>query len=41
EAVAAARGGADPADWPCAGAHGTAETVWFLDEAAASQLPAD
>lgn len=41
EAVAAAHGGADPADWPCAGAHGTAETVWFLDEAAASHLPAD
>ncbi len=40
EAVAAAHGGADPADWPCAGAHGTAETVWFLDDAAASHLPA-
>ena len=40
EAVAAAHAGADPTDWPCAGAHGTAETVWFLDDAAASHLPA-
>ncbi|MBD0021287.1 MULTISPECIES: 6-phosphogluconolactonase [Gordonia] len=40
EAVAAARDGADAADWPCAGAHGTAETVWFLDTAAASHLTA-
>ncbi|MFT4126366.1 MAG: 6-phosphogluconolactonase [Gordonia sp. (in: high G+C Gram-positive bacteria)] len=38
EAVAAAHAGADPADWPCAGAHGTVETVWFVDEAAASKL---
>lgn len=38
EAVAAAHAGASAADWPCAGAHGTAETVWFLDQAAASQL---
>jgi 6-phosphogluconolactonase len=39
EAVAAGVGGASPLDWPCAGAHGTVETVWFLDRAAASQLP--
>ena len=38
EAVAAAHNGADPADWPCAGAHGTEETIWFLDEDAASRL---
>lgn len=38
EAVAAAQAGADPAQWPCAGAHGTEETVWFLDRAAASRL---
>lgn len=38
EAVAAAHGGADAADWPCAGAHGTAETIWFLDQGAASNL---
>ncbi|MEP9392544.1 6-phosphogluconolactonase [Gordonia sp. VNQ95] len=39
QAVAAAHAGADPADWPCAGAHGTEETVWFLDHAAAADLP--
>ncbi|MGC4932389.1 6-phosphogluconolactonase [Gordonia sp. DT30] len=39
EAVAAAHAGADPSDWPCAGAHGTAETIWFLDRAAAASLP--
>ncbi|GAA1480725.1 6-phosphogluconolactonase [Gordonia sinesedis] len=38
EAVAQAHAGADPADWPAAGAHGTAETVWFLDREAASRL---
>ncbi|MCK8612365.1 6-phosphogluconolactonase [Gordonia sp. C13] len=38
EAVAAAHNGADPADWPCAGAHGTDETIWFLDEDAAKNL---
>ncbi|WP_040003947.1 6-phosphogluconolactonase [Gordonia alkanivorans] len=38
EAVVAAHNGADPADWPCAGAHGTEETIWFLDEDAASRL---
>lgn len=38
EAVAAAQAGADPAQWPCSGAHGTEETVWFLDRAAASRL---
>lgn len=38
EAVAAAHRGADRADWPCAGAHGTERTVWFLDPTAASSL---
>ncbi|MGV9858426.1 6-phosphogluconolactonase [Gordonia sp. NPDC003425] len=38
-AVAAAHAGADPADWPCAGAHGSAQTIWFLDDDAASKLP--
>lgn len=38
EAVAAAHRGADRADWPCAGAHGTERTVWFLDPAAAADL---
>jgi 6-phosphogluconolactonase len=38
EAVAAALGGADPDDWPAAGAVGREATVWFLDEAAASRL---
>jgi 6-phosphogluconolactonase len=38
EAVAAAVGGADPDDWPAAGAVGREATVWFLDEGAASQL---
>lgn len=38
EAVAAGVGGADPLDWPCAGAHGTDATVWFVDPDAASQL---
>ncbi|GAA4382759.1 6-phosphogluconolactonase [Tsukamurella soli] len=40
EAVAAGVGGADPDDWPCAGARGADETVWYIDEAAASKLPA-
>ena len=39
EAVAAGVGGADPMDWPCAGAHGTDETVWFVDRSAAGNLP--
>ncbi|NDK90595.1 6-phosphogluconolactonase [Gordonia desulfuricans] len=39
QAVAAAHAGAAAADWPCAGAHGTTETVWFLDRSAASDLP--
>ncbi|MFT4088523.1 MAG: 6-phosphogluconolactonase [Gordonia sp. (in: high G+C Gram-positive bacteria)] len=39
EAVAAAHAGASRDDWPCAGAHGTEATVWFLDTAAASRLP--
>ncbi len=38
DAVAAAAAGAARADWPCAGAHGTERTVWFLDTAAASLL---
>ncbi len=39
EAVAAAIGGADPVSVPAAGAVGREQTVWLLDEAAASQLP--
>ncbi|KXO91375.1 6-phosphogluconolactonase [Tsukamurella pseudospumae] len=38
EAVAAGVGGASPEDWPCAGAHGSEQTVWYLDGAAASRL---
>ncbi|WP_066903721.1 6-phosphogluconolactonase [Millisia brevis] len=38
EAVAEAIGGADPDDWPSAGAHGTEATVWFVDEKAAANL---
>ena len=38
DAVAAAVGGADPDDWPAAGAVGREATVWLLDEAAASKL---
>ncbi|MBY4205541.1 6-phosphogluconolactonase [Rhodococcus fascians] len=38
EAVAAAVGGAASDDWPSAGAIGAESTVWFVDEAAASQL---
>lgn len=38
EAVAAAVGGADPVSVPAAGAVGWEQTVWLLDEAAASQL---
>ena len=37
-AVAAAPGGASALDAPAAGATGMAETIWFLDRAAASQL---
>lgn len=40
DAVAAAIGGADPVDLPAAGAVGTEQTVWLLDEEAASKLPA-
>jgi 6-phosphogluconolactonase len=40
EAVSRALGGADIETTPAAGAHGTTETVWLLDEAAASQVPA-
>ncbi|QKT07413.1 6-phosphogluconolactonase [Gordonia sp. X0973] len=38
QAVAAGVRGADPADWPCAGAHGLLDTTWFLDRTAASDL---
>ncbi|GAB18192.1 6-phosphogluconolactonase [Gordonia effusa NBRC 100432] len=38
DAVAAGINGAAAADWPCAGAHGTEQTVWFLDEDAASKV---
>jgi 6-phosphogluconolactonase len=38
DAVAAAIGGADPADVPAAGAIGKQETVWLLDATAASGL---
>jgi len=39
DAVAAAIGGADPADVPAAGAIGRDITLWLLDEAAAAGLP--
>ena len=39
EAVAAGVSGADPDDWPAAGAIGIEKTVWLLDSAAASKLP--
>jgi 6-phosphogluconolactonase len=39
DAVAAALGGADADDIPAAGAVGSEETVWLLDNAAASKLP--
>ena len=39
DAVAAAVGGADPDDWPAAGATGLEKTIWLLDSAAASRLP--
>ena len=38
EAVAQGYGGANPDDWPCAGARGSEATVWFVDKAAASRL---
>ena len=38
EAVAAAVGGADPDDWPAAGARGSEKTIWLLDSAAAGRL---
>ena len=38
EAVARAVAGAAPSDWPVAGAVGRESTVFFLDEASASQL---
>lgn len=39
DAVAAAVGGADPDDWPAAGAVGAEQTIWLVDSAAASKLP--
>jgi 6-phosphogluconolactonase len=38
DAVAAAVGGANPVDWPAAGAVGREATVWLLDEDAAARL---
>ncbi len=38
DAVAAGVGGAQPVDWPVAGAVGREATVWLLDEAAAAKL---
>lgn len=38
QAVAAGVGDADPDDWPCAGAHGIDDTVWYIDKAAAAEL---
>ena len=40
EAIAAAVNGAKPQDYPAAGARGIESTVFLLDEAAASKLPA-
>ena len=40
-AVALALGGAGPVQVPAAGAHGRRRTLWLLDRAAASQLPAN
>ena len=40
EAVAGAVGGADPVSIPAAGAIGREHTIWFLDNGAASELPA-
>ena len=40
EAVALALAGADAADLPAAGVHGTRATRWLLDAPAASRLPA-
>ena len=39
EATAAALGGAEPEQWPAAGARGTVSARWFLDESAASDIP--
>jgi 6-phosphogluconolactonase len=38
EAVAAALGGADPLEWPAAGAIGSEKTVWLLDNDAAAKI---
>lgn len=38
DAVAAAVGGADPDDWPAAGARGSEQTIWLVDSAAAGKL---
>lgn len=40
DAVARAHSGASVDEIPASAADGTAETIWFLDEAAASRLPA-
>ena len=32
-------GTADAWDVPCGAVHGTTETVWFIDQAAAGELP--
>lgn len=41
EAVGRALGGATPAELPAAGAHGAVSTLWFVDAAAAAQIPED
>ena len=38
DAVAAGVTGGDPVEWPCAGAHGSTATVWFVDRGAAGAL---
>ncbi|GAA1463952.1 6-phosphogluconolactonase [Williamsia maris] len=38
DAVSAGVTGGDPVEWPCAGAHGSAATVWFVDRGAAGAL---
>lgn len=38
DAVAAAVAGADPDDWPAAGAKGSEKTIWLLDSEAAGKL---
>lgn len=41
DAAAAFAGGADPLDWPVAGAKGAEETILFVTEDAAQRLPAN